>query len=387
MRGYSLERPAAVRKLGRVGGLVRSLRLRLAAALCVASGTILAAPASTWVLAAHKKSTTPIGSGPAAPPLAPLLPASGEAGDIARLFYIILAESGVVFVFVVIFLGINILRYSHKSGQDEEPPQVFGNRRIEIAWTVIPAIMLAVAFVLTIIVMNQVDNPVKAAGSTKVGLPAHTPVKLTAIGHQWWWEFRFPQFHVITANEIHIPVHTTVRVDTTSVDVIHSFWIPQLDRQMDATPNNHTILYINADRTGIFPGACYEFCGQGHAWMQFRVVVDTPSKFKAWIAHEAATASVPTSALPGEGQSLFFSQSCASCHTISGTPANGKAAPNLSHVGSRWGIAGGVLPMSEQNLERWIHDPQLYKPGALMPPFALSKHQLHALAAYVIGLK
>lgn len=329
------------------------------------------------VSAESKNSTTPIGSGPSAPTLAPLQGASGQALDISNLFWIILAESGVVFLIVVVILGINIFRYSHKPGQDEEPHQVYGNRRIEIAWTAIPAVILAVAFVLTVIVMNQVNSPAQAAAALKV----------EAIGHQWWWEFRIPKDHVDSANVIHVPVHTLVEVETTSVDVIHSFWVPQLSRQIDSTPHNHTIVFIDANRTGMFPGACYEFCGQGHAWMQFRMGVDTPAKFRAWVRHESTTAASPSSSLAASGQNVFFSQSCGSCHTISGTPANGTFAPNLSHVGSRWGIAGGVLPMSTKNLERWIQDPGKYKEGALMPNFALTKHQLKALATYLINLK
>lgn len=330
------------------------------------------------VLAAGKNtSTTPIGSGPSAPALAPLNGASGFALDISNLFWIVLAEAGVVFALVMIALFINIFRFSHRPGHDEEPKQIYGNRRIEIAWTAIPAVILLVAFVTTVVVMNEVNSPADAASA----------LKLEAVGHQWWWEFRLPKYHVVTANEIHIPVHTLVEVETTSVDVIHSFWVPQLDRQIDATPNNHTIVYINANRTGVFPGACYQYCGVGHAWMQFRMVVDTPAKFAAWARRQASPGASPTTNPQAQGQGVFFSQSCSSCHTIGGTPANGTAAPNLSHVGSRWGIAGGVLPMSEINLERWISDPNAWKPGALMPAFSLSKSDLHALAAYLISLK
>ncbi len=349
----------------------------LLAAFAAATTALALMLTSHGALAAGRNSTTPIGSGPSAAPLAPLHGASRFALDISNLFWIILAESGVVFFLVILALAINIVRFSHKPGQDDEPKQIYGNRRIEVAWTAIPAVILLVALVLTIVTMNAVNSPAHAASALKV----------EAIGHQWWWEFRIPKYHVVTANEVHLPVHTLVQVDTTSVDVIHSFWIPQLDRQIDATPNNHTIVYIDADRTGTFPGACYEFCGADHAWMQFRAVVQTPARFQAWARREAGAGASPASVQGANGQSVFFSQSCASCHTINGTPANGTAGPNLSHVGSRWGIAGGVLPMSERNLERWVRDPQIYKPGALMPAFDLKKSDLHALAAYLYSLK
>jgi cytochrome c oxidase subunit 2 len=336
-------------------------------------------PLTAWA-SGKGSSTTPIGSDPPASPLAyPLHPASRETLAISNLFWIILAESAVVFVFVVVVLFINILRFSAKKGrEDEEPAQVYGNRRVEIAWTLIPAGILAAAMILTVVVMNTVNNPAEAAGPT---------INMDAIGHQWWWEFKYPQKGVVTANEIHIPVNTNIEFHITSVDVIHSFWIPQLSRQIDATPNIGTVSYVYANKPGVYPGACYEFCGKDHAWMQFRVVVDSPAKYAAWIAHMQRPAAQPTSVAAQNGEALFFGSTCSNCHTIDGTPANGKAAPNLTHEASRWGIAGGVLPMSRQNLQRWVRDPNSYKPGALMPAFNFGKKDLHDLSAFLAGLK
>ncbi|HEV3311462.1 MAG TPA: cytochrome c oxidase subunit II [Chloroflexota bacterium] len=333
-----------------------------------------------------KDQTQPVGSCPSAPALSVLNGASNETLAISNLFWFILAESGVVFILVMAMLFISMARYSHRPGHDEEPKQVYGNRRVEISWTVIPAIILFVAFVATVVVMNDINNPAKAAGPINPAIGAKG-LTIDAIGHQWWWEFRIPKFHVVTANEIQIPVDTPVTVDITSVDVIHSFWVPQLDRQVDATPNIRTIVYIDANRTGTFAGACYEYCGQGHAWMQFRMTVDTPSNFLKWARNEAAPPAAPATNLAAAGEGVFFSQSCSVCHTIDGTPATGTVAPNLTHVGNRWGIAGGVLVMSEKNLERWISDPNQWKEGVQMPSFSLSKSDLHALATYLIGLK
>ncbi|HZT97895.1 MAG TPA: cytochrome c oxidase subunit II [Chloroflexota bacterium] len=358
-------------------------RTRLWLLICLLLMGIAALGAGPWQLAAlaarGKNNASPIGSGPPANALAyPLHPASKQTLDISNLFWFILAESAVVFLFVMLALAYNFIKYSAKPGQREEPEQIYGNRRVEVAWTLIPALILAVAFGLTVFVMNQVNNPVHAAGKV---------INMDAIGHQWWWEFRFPGYHVVTANEFHIPVNTTVAVHITSADVIHSFWAPGLSRQIDATPNIGTILYINADKPGTYPGACYEFCGAGHAWMQFRVVVNTPAKFAAWVRHEASPPAQPTAGPALNGEQEFFSLSCGSCHTINGTTANGKAAPNLTHVASRWGIAGGVLPMSPQNLARWVNNPDSYKPGVNMPAFNIGKRNLDNLAAYLSALK
>ena len=212
-------------------------------------------------------STTPVGACPPASSLAPLQGASSQTLDISNLFWAILVLSGIVFIPVMAALIVNIVRFTHHPGDDEEPKQIYGSRRIEIAWTALPAGILLITFILTVIVMNQVDAPARAQSALKV----------EAIGHQWWWQFRIPQYHIVTANEFHVPVNTLVEIETTSVDVIHSFWVPQLSRQIDATPNIKTYVYITASKTGVFPGACYEFCGQGHAWMQFRVTVDQPA--------------------------------------------------------------------------------------------------------------
>jgi cytochrome c oxidase subunit 2 len=362
-------------------GSSRRLRLALPVLLAIAIATAAAIVIAHPALAAcaPKNSTQPVGSCPSAPALGPALPHSDQTNSILTLFWVILAESAVVFVLVMIALFINITRFSHRPGHDEEPRQVYGNRRIEIAWTTIPAVILFVAFIATVIVMNEVNSPAQAASPSTL--------KVLAIGHQWWWEFRIPRYHVVTADEVHIPANTLVEIETTSVDVIHSFWVPQLSRQIDATPNNKTIVYIKTGDTGTYPGACYEYCGQGHAWMQFRMTVDPPAKFRLWAAHEASPPSNPRSAVAALGESLFFSLSCGSCHTINGTPANGTAAPNLTHVGSRQIIAGGVLVMSQLNLERWIHVPGRWKEGVLMPGFPLPPSHLHALAAYLLGLK
>jgi cytochrome c oxidase subunit 2 len=358
--------------------LIRSLT-----ALVVLAGTLFLG--TSWAAAASN-STTPIGGGPLGP-WAPLECYSKQTCSVVQLFIIIVIESAIVFALVLGVLIINILRFSHKPGDDEEPEQIFGNRRVEVAWTVIPAAILAVMFVLTVLDMSFIDVPARAQGSPKIGLPAGTPLKITVTGHQWWWQFNYPQFHVQTANEIYLPKGIEVIFDITSVDVLHSFWIPQLTRQIQATPNIQAYVNSTPSSTGIFPGACYEFCGQGHAWMQFRSIVVTPKNFNSWIRNESKPPAAPTSALAKEGRNLFLHYTCGQCHTLTGTGADKTAGPDLSHFGSRWGIAGGVLPNSLKNTERWILDPDKWKDGALMPSFPLSRHDIRALATFIYGNK
>lgn len=354
--------------------------------LCLAAMALLAMIVAA-VISSHtavaagpgQRNTTPVGSDPTAPSLAPLDARSDETKPIVTLFWIVGAESLVVFVLVCAALFINITRFSKRPGREEEPPQVYGNRRIEIAWTVIPAIILLVAFVATVVVMNGINSPANAESALKV----------QAIGHQWWWEFKIPAYGVDTANSLHLPDNRLIEIDTTSVDVIHSFWVPQLVRQMDSTPNNMASVFINHPSRGVYPGACYEYCGQGHAWMQLRVSVDSPSAFRAWAKRQSKPLASNLSPVALQGEGVFLDHSCGACHTLNGlTSATGTAGPNLTHVGSRWGIAGGVLSMSEQNLERWISNPNHWKQGVQMPAFPfLAKQDLHALATFLSEAK
>jgi cytochrome c oxidase subunit 2 len=212
-------------------------------------------------------------------------------------------------------------------------------------------------------------------------------VNIEAIGHQWWWEFRYQDSGFTTANELHLPLNQEVSIHVTGYDVIHSFWIPQLARQIDATPNQIHTIYTTAKKPGIYGAGCYEYCGGPHAWMDFRVVVQPKAQYDAWIRHMKTAAPQTTSPLALQGEQLFFNFSCAACHTISGTPAHGLAGPNLTHVASRWAIAGGVLPMSAHNLGLWVNDPNAYKPGVLMPAYSLSPHDQQTIGAYLSTLK
>lgn len=358
-------------------------RLAFVAVIVVAAATLALISSHTALAAgSNPNSTVPPGSGPQAQVGSPFNPSSNQARSTIGLLILVGVESLIIFALVCAALFINITRFSHKPGQDEEPKQVFGNRRIEIAWTVIPAIILLIGFIATVIVLVDIQD-VSAAENQKA-------LHVRVTGHQWWWQFDIPSLHVHTSNALQLPDNREIIFDITSEDVIHSFWIPQLVVQVDATPNNTTVLKLTGQKDGIYPGACYEFCGQGHAWMQFRVEIDKPAAFRAWVSHQTKPFSFKPSTAADIGESVFTSRSCGACHTIVGlgSAANGKAAPNLTHVGSRWAIAGGVLTMSVPNLERWIKNPDVWKDGAKMPGFSnLTPTQLHDLAVFLYGLK
>lgn len=323
------------------------------------------------------------------PPWAPLAPATPEMHQISDLFWGMLAISALVFLFVTVFLILSVVRYTAKPGQGGEPKQVFGNRAVEITWTLIPTFILLVAFIFTVNAIRDINSPKQG----KI-------LDIYAIGHQWWWQFDYHSLRVTTADELHVPIGVPIHFHVTSADVIHSFWSPQLERQIDANPAIDNAVYVKYDTPGVYSGDCYEYCGTEHAFMKYRVVVQSTAQFNAWVAHEHrppvagtyhAASGTKTSALNtslvAAGEKVYTNNTCVSCHTIAGV-SGGVVGPNLTHLGSRWTIGAGAAPMSEQVLEQWIHNPATYKPGIIMPAYTfLSKKDLHALATYLISLK
>jgi cytochrome c oxidase subunit 2 len=206
-------------------------------------------------------------------------------------------------------------------------------------------------------------------------------MRIAAAGHQWWWEFGYGGTK--TANELHIPVDTPIDLDLTSVDVIHSFWVPELGPKMDMLPGTTNHLRLFARRAGTYDGQCAEFCGIEHAWMRIRVVVQPQAEFDSWLAAQRS----PAATKGGDGERVFLSNICVSCHAIAGTAAAGTAGPDLTHVASRATIGAGVLPNDVARMRAWLADPQRYKPGSLMPRVPLSDSDLDALAAYLGALK
>lgn len=292
------------------------------------------------------------------------------ADAIGTLALIVGVIASVIFVGVEGALVYAIWRYRASRDLPGAAATFESNRRLEIAWTAAPALILAVVFVLTLGTMAEING----AG----GAPA---MRIAVTGHQWWWEFSYGETK--TANELHIPVDTPIDLDLTSVDVIHSFWVPELGPKMDMLPGTTNHLRLFARRAGSYDGQCSEFCGVEHAWMRLRVVVHSQADFDRWLSAQ----SLPAPAQGGEGQRVFVSNICVSCHVIRGTVETATGGPDLTHVGARETIGAGVLPNDVARMRAWLADPQRYKPGSLMPRVPLSDADLDALAAYLVSLK
>jgi cytochrome c oxidase subunit II len=208
--------------------------------------------------------------------------------------------------------------------------------------------------------------------------------RLRIIGHQWWWEYQYPDQQVFAANEIHVPVGVPLAVQLESVDVIHSFWVPHFGSMRDTVPGKVNQMSVLVDRAGVYDGACTQFCGAQHAWMRSRVVADPPDQFQAWAQQQAA----PVTRGNSRGEQVYLQNTCVSCHTIRGLNTSPNVGPDLTHIGSRPQLAGGVIDNSPEALQRWIREPARMKPGVLMPAFPnLSDQDLADLSAYLASLR
>lgn len=313
-------------------------------------------------------------------------PLSPMALAIAHLFMALLFIMAGVFLIVAIWLIVNIIKFRARDG-GPRPSQNYGIAKLEIAWTVAPILLLAVLFGITLQTAGYADPPIFAADATAAVRQQIANPDIIVIGHQWYWEFRYAGVGVYTANEMHIPVGKRLRVELLSADVIHSFWIPQLNGKRDAIPGQINGMWIEADKAGVYDGACAEFCGDDHAWMRFKVVAQPPAQFAAWLQHLAQPAAIPTSGDAALGYQFFMNGACRNCHAIAGTPAGADIGPNLTHFASRSIIAGGVLTNTPQNLEQWLTNPQRVKPGNHMPDFGFDQQQVAILTAYLETLK
>jgi cytochrome c oxidase subunit 2 len=213
-------------------------------------------------------------------------------------------------------------------------------------------------------------------------------LQIEVVGHQWWWEFHYPDSNVVTANEVHVPLGRPVNFSLRSVDVLHSFWVPQMGGKMDVIPGHRNHLYFTPEAVGEYHGQCTEFCGIQHANMRFRLVVDSPAEFQAWVQRQQqpAPAQPPSEELL-RGQQAFTRSGCIACHTIEGTSAQGTIGPNLTHVGSRSTIGAGILDNTPENVAAWIKDPQAIKPGNLMPNLHVRPDDITAIVTYLESLK
>jgi len=286
-------------------------------------------------------------------------------------------------VFVVVFslLAYAVVKFRDRRKNDgREPAQVYGSIQVELAWTVIPTLIVIVLFLATARVIASIQNAVRPNNALEV----------TVIGHQFWWEYRYPSFNVVTANELHIPVSNPAHPTPTfltllSADTDHSFWVPRLAGKTDLIPNHSNSMWMDPYETGPYLGQCAQYCGTQHAKMLLRVYVDSQEDFDRWIQAQSRPAHVAANA--SEGQRIFERTACVNCHAIAGTSAKGTFGPDLTHLMSRQTIAAGAARNTIGSLIAWIYNPAVIKPGSKMPAMGLSTAQAAAVAEYLVTLR
>ncbi len=308
-------------------------------------------------------------------------PLAQPAQEIKETSALVLIICAVIFVVVAGLLVYAIVRFRHRAGDEaSEPPQVYGSNQIELAWTVMPVLIVFVLILVTSRTIADIQNRKPPPGT----------IKATVVGHQWWWEIRYPDLGIVTANELHVPASTGDKHQPTflklqSADVAHSFWVPQLAGKTDLIPNRENLMWIEPTKPGTYLGNCAEYCGTQHARMLIRVVVHSPEDFDRWAKEQQQSAAVTTNA--PDSRKAFFANSCVNCHTIGGTSAQGKFGPDLTHLMSRETLGAGVIPNTPDNLRLWVRDPQKFKSGCLMPNMQLTAQELDQIVAYLQTLK
>jgi cytochrome c oxidase subunit 2 len=311
----------------------------------------------------------------------PLDPAGEQAHAVFSLLGLMTWVCGIMYAAVLVFLGWAIWRARQKTAGAPtlEPADVGLNRSLKL-WAAIIVAGLTVLITASFFAERSLAS---------ARLRQAMVVRVT--GHQWWWriEYRDPVTGkwIETANELHLPVDGTARIELGSADVIHSFWVPNVAGKMDVIPGRSNTIFVTPRRTGWFRGQCAEFCGSQHAHMAFDVKVETPAVFGAWLKGQAANAVQPTDLASQRGMAIVNGGQCAMCHVVRGGEAAGRAGPDLTHVGARRSVAAGTLPMSRGALQGWIAQPQALKPGSMMPPVALAPADADAVSRYLLSLK
>lgn len=301
---------------------------------------------------------------------------SPEAVRINNIFIAFLIVAGFVFLIVLGVSVFSIIKFSAKKRPDE-PKQVHGNNILEIIWTSASFIAVSVFFVISVRAMRSINAP---------AAPDQKP-DIVIIGHQWWWEMRYPEYDFTTANELHIPANKRLLMRMESADVVHDWWVPALGRKIDLTPGQSHFRWIEADSAKTYEGTCSEYCGAQHAWMRIRVIAQSPDEFRKWVNTQQKVPPIPQDSLARAGAKLFQQKTCSNCHTIRGTAANKRVGPDLTHVTSRETLLSGMLENNRKNMRKWLKDPQKVKQGAHMPDFNLDKRELDALVAYMEDLQ
>jgi len=308
-------------------------------------------------------------------------PQATPAHAIYGLSVFVLSITLAIFLIVAGLLIYALVRFRHRSGDSElEPIQLYGSQQIELSWTVIPILIVVVLFLTTARIIAVTERARK---------PANT-LDVVVIAHQFWWEYRYPKLGIVTANELHVPVSdpaapTPTFLTMSSADVDHSFWVPELAGKMDLIPNKVNVMWIDPSKPGLYLGQCAQYCGVEHAKMLLRVYVDTPGDFAKWVAQQKLPAADNPAA--AEGKQVFETTACVNCHTVSGTGAQGRFGPDLTHLASRDTIAAGIVKNTPRNLRKWIDNPDAVKSGCLMPRMHLDDHELNAVTAYMTTLR
>jgi cytochrome c oxidase subunit 2 len=295
-----------------------------------------------------------------------------EASDVTNLWWVMFGLAVVVYIVVATLIVWAIV---HGRGGRGPRANFNDNKFIWIGGVIAPAIILFVLGVLTMTTSNAIRQPSNQA------------LVVDVQARDWWWNISYPGKDVRTANEIHVPVDTKIHFQLTSVDVIHSFWVPQIAGKEDVIPGQPNDLFVTVRKTGTYRGLCAEFCGIEHAHMDFYVIAESPGDFAKWVEANAQPAQEPLSEVAERGQVVFQRSDCAGCHTIRGTTANGTVGPDLTHVGSRSTLGALTIENTPENLHAWVENPGNFKPGVKMPPSVLSKADLEAVVAYLQSRK
>lgn len=313
-------------------------------------------------------------------------PQSTPALKIHEISLMTLGITGAIFLVVTVILFYTVFKFRRRSADDDlhEPPQVYGSSQIEMAWTVIPIIITVVLILISARTIGEIQDAEIPDDALRIRL----------VGHQWWWEIHYVDKEgntlFTTANEIHVPVAKPgepgkIEILLESADVIHSFWVPQLAGKTDLVPNRTNRTWIEPTRVGIYLGNCAEYCGTQHANMQLRVFVMEPEAFEAWAANQQTPP--PMDPAVAKGRDLFVSTACINCHTVDGTVADGVFGPDLSKFATRQTLGAGVALNDTKNLTQWVRDPQVLKPGCLMPDMKLEDSEVTEIVAYLQTLK
>jgi cytochrome c oxidase subunit 2 len=305
-------------------------------------------------------------------------PVSTPAESIFGLSVFVFSTVAGIFVVVFALLVYALVRFRSQNSSRTEPAQIYGSTQVELAWTVIPVLIVVALFLAATRVILAVQNAPHPRNALEV----------TVIGHQYWWEYRYPGLNIVTANELHVPISDPAHPTPTfltllSADTDHSFWVPRLGGKTDLIPNHPNHMWIDPHETGLFLGQCAQYCGTQHAKMLLRVYVQTREEFDRWVHEQQQTPQAGASV----GERVFRSTACVNCHTVSGTPAKGKFGPDLTHLITRDTIAAGAAPNTPESLRLWIKNPDAIKPGSKMPAMGLSDHDLDTVTAYLETLR